>query len=206
MNVHKNARTTMRSRAELVRRMLEESQAPKAVATAFGVDVKTVKKWVARFVAEGLAGLADRSSRPHRLNKPTPDEVCARILELRRRRWTGEQIANETGVSPATVSRVLGRAGLSRIKDLEPAEPPVRYEYETWGAHPHRHQEAWPLRQNRPPHHRQAHRHRQLAGQRLGVRPRLHRRQLPRRLQPDPARREEGERHRLPDGGLGLLR
>jgi transposase InsO family protein len=133
MNVHKNARTTMRSRAELVRRMLEESQAPKAVATAFGVDVKTVKKWGARFVAEGPAGLADRSSRPHRLNKPTPDEVCARILELRRRRWTGAQIANETGVSPATVSRVLGRAGLSRIKDLEPAEPPVRYEYGTPG-------------------------------------------------------------------------
>ena len=49
MNVHKNARTTMRSRAELVRRVLEEGQAPTAVATAVGVDVKTVRKWVARF-------------------------------------------------------------------------------------------------------------------------------------------------------------
>ena len=33
------------------------------------------------------------------------------------------------GVSPATVSRVLKRAGLSRMKDLEPAEPVRRNEY-----------------------------------------------------------------------------
>ena len=132
MNVHKNARTTMHSRAELVRRV-REGQAPRAVATALGVDLKTVKKWVARFEAEGPAGLADRSSRPHRLNNPTTDEVCAHILELRRHRWTGKQIAKETKVSTATVSRVLARAGLSRMRDLAPPEPVVRYEYETPG-------------------------------------------------------------------------
>ena len=57
MNVHKNARTTMRSRAELVRRVLQEGQAPTAGATAVGVDVKTVRKWVARYQAEELRGL-----------------------------------------------------------------------------------------------------------------------------------------------------
>jgi transposase InsO family protein len=133
MNVHKNARTTMRSRATLSRRVLEEGQAPRAVATALGVDIKTVKKWVARFEVEGPGGLVDRSSRPQRLRRPTPEAVCARILELRRQRWTGKQIAKETGVSPATVSRVLSRAGLNRMRDLEPAEPPVRYQYETPG-------------------------------------------------------------------------
>ncbi|MBT9473883.1 MAG: IS481 family transposase, partial [Phenylobacterium sp.] len=46
MNVHKNARLTVHSRAELVRRVLSEGQSPKAVATAFGVDAKTVAKWV----------------------------------------------------------------------------------------------------------------------------------------------------------------
>ena len=132
MNVHKNARTTMHSRAELVRRV-REGQAPRAVATALGVDVKTVKKWVARFEAEGAGGLADRSSRPHRLNNPTTDGVCARILELRRQRWTGKQIAKETKVSATTVGRVLARAGLSRMRDLAPAEPVVRYAYETPG-------------------------------------------------------------------------
>lgn len=132
MNIHKNARLTPHSRGELVRRV-REGQAPRAVATALGVDVKTVKKWAARFEAEGAAGLADRSSRPHRLNNPTADEVRARILELRRQRWTGKQIARETKVSTATVSRILVRAGLSRTRDLAPAEPVVRYEYETPG-------------------------------------------------------------------------
>ncbi len=74
------------------------------------------------------AGVADRSSRPHRLRQPTPDEIVKRIEVLRRRRWTGQQIAQQAGVSPATVSRVLKRLGLSRLKDLEPAEPVRRYE------------------------------------------------------------------------------
>lgn len=128
MNVHKNARTTMRSRAELVRRVLEAKQSPKAVATAFGVDVKTVYKWMARFRTEGPRGLEDRSSRPHRLNRPTPRPVVDQIVELRRQRLTGQQIARQVRVSPATVSRVLRAAGLSRAKDLDPPEPVVRYE------------------------------------------------------------------------------
>ena len=43
MNVHKNARLTPHSRAELVRRVLVEGRAPKAVATAMGVSAKTVE-------------------------------------------------------------------------------------------------------------------------------------------------------------------
>jgi transposase InsO family protein len=112
----------------MVRRVLEEGQPPKAVATAFGVDVKTVKKWVGRFHAEGRSGLEDRSSRPHRLHKPTSPETVEQIIALRRRRWTGKQIAKETAVSPATVSRILRAARLSRMRDLEPPEPVVRYE------------------------------------------------------------------------------
>ncbi len=49
---------------------------------------------------------------------------------MRRERLTGAHIAAKTGVSPATVSRVLRRAGLSRLRDLEPAEPVRRYERE----------------------------------------------------------------------------
>jgi transposase InsO family protein len=133
MNVHKNARLTPHSRADLVRRVLEEGQAPKAVATAFGVSVKTVNKWVKRFKAEGPQGLLDRSSRPHELHQPTPAATVERIAELRRQRWTGDQIAREVGVSPATVSRVLQRLGLNKLKALEPAEPVRRYERENPG-------------------------------------------------------------------------
>ncbi|MDP3747481.1 MAG: IS481 family transposase, partial [Phenylobacterium sp.] len=129
MNVHKNARLTEHSRAELVRRV-RAGQRPKAVATAFGVDAKTVGKWVKRFEAEGPAGLADRSSRPRRLHRPTPAETVDRVIALRRQRFCGRQIARETGVSPATVSRILRTAVLSRAKDLDPPAPVVRYERE----------------------------------------------------------------------------
>jgi transposase InsO family protein len=111
-------------------RRVKAGQPPKAVATAFGVTVKVVNNWVGRFEAEGLAGLEDRSSRPHRLRKPTPPETVAQILALRRQRFTGRQIAQETGVSAATVSRILRAAKLSRAKDLEPPQPVVRYERE----------------------------------------------------------------------------
>jgi transposase InsO family protein len=133
MNVHKNARLTAHSRAGLVRRVMSERQTPKAVATAFGVDVKTVNKWVRRFAAEGEAGLADRSSRPHRLRGATSQSQVAQVITLRRQRFTGRQIARDVGVSPATVSRILRRARLSRMQDLEPPEPVVRYEREAAG-------------------------------------------------------------------------
>ena len=132
MNVHKNARLTVHSRAELVGRVLR-GRTPKAVAMAFGVDVKTVRKWVERFRSEGPTGLADRSSRPNALRRPTPPQTQELIIALRRQRWTGQQIANQTNVSPATVSRILRRARLSRIRDLEPVAPVVRYERKTPG-------------------------------------------------------------------------
>jgi transposase InsO family protein len=103
------------------------------VPPPFGVCPKTVRKWVARYRAEGHAGLEDRSARPRRMRCPTPPEVIERIAALRRQRWIGRQIAQDAGVSPATVSRVLRRLGMSRLKDLEPAEPVRRYERETPG-------------------------------------------------------------------------
>jgi transposase InsO family protein len=130
MNAHKNARLTAHSRADLARRVLQVNQSPGAVAVAFGVSAKTVKKWVARVQMEGAAGLVDRTSRPRKLRRPTPPGVVMRIGALRRLRFTAKQIAKETGVSPATVSRVLKRLGLSRMRDLEPAEPVRRYQRE----------------------------------------------------------------------------
>jgi transposase InsO family protein len=50
------------------------------------------------------------------------------VIALRRQRLSGQHIAKAVGVSPATVSRILQRAGLSRLKDLDPAEPVRRYE------------------------------------------------------------------------------
>ena len=127
MDIHKNARLTPLGRERLVN-MVVSGQTPQAVAIAGGVCPRTVRKWVGRFEAGGWAGLHDRSSRPHRLRQPTPQPVIKRIEALRRQRLTGQAIAAETGVSPATVSRVLRRLGLNRLSALEPAEPPRRYQ------------------------------------------------------------------------------
>jgi transposase InsO family protein len=129
MNVHKNARLTPIGREWIVRQV-ESGQTPEAVSSAAGVCPRTVRKWVERFRAEGLAGLQDRSSRPHHLRKPTPVETVQKIEALRRQRLTGQHVAKETGVSAATVSRLLRRLRLSRAKDLDPPEPVRRYERE----------------------------------------------------------------------------
>ena len=129
MNVHKNARLTPRGRERIVRQV-ESGRTPEAVAEAAGVCPRTVRKWVERYRREGLTGLQDRSSRPHRLRQPTPAAVVEEIERLRRQRWTGKQIAVKVGVSPATVSRVLRRLGLNKLSALEPAEPVRRYERE----------------------------------------------------------------------------
>ena len=133
MGIHKNAPLTPLGRAELVRRVLVDGQARSEVARDLGVCERTVRKWVERYEAEGPAGLIDRSSRPHRSPTRTPAAIEARVDELRRQRWTGEQIAAEVGISKATVSRILGRLGLSRLKALEPAEPVRRYERDNPG-------------------------------------------------------------------------
>src|SRR6516165_870819 len=131
MDIHKNARLTVHGRERIVRQVMS-GQTPQAVALAAGVCPRTIRKWLSRYRAEGLAGLQDRSSRPHRLRRPTSQQVVQKIEQLRRQRWTGKQIATEVGVSPATVSRVLRRLSLNKLSTLEP-QPVRRYEREKPG-------------------------------------------------------------------------
>jgi transposase-like protein len=128
MDVHKNARLTPAGREVLVRRVLEQGHTPMAVATAMGVCVRTVRKWVTRFQAEGVAGLRDRSSRPHHSPKQTPVPIAEQIAVLRRQRRTGNEIAATLAIARTTVFRILSRLGMNRLKSLEPAEPVRRYE------------------------------------------------------------------------------
>jgi transposase len=133
MNIHKNARTTPQSRAEIVRRVVRERQPARQVAAAFGISERTVRKWVARDRPAAPAALADRSSRPHSSPGQTPVELRELIARLRRQRWTGAEIARALDLSPATVARYLRRQGLARLRTLEPPVPVVRYEYQRPG-------------------------------------------------------------------------
>lgn len=132
MNVHKNARLTPLGRERLVGLIAGGMRFCQAGAVS-GCSAKTAAKWWRRFEREGLDGLKDRSSRPHSLRAPTLGTTVDEIISLRRRRLTGAHIAAQTGVSPATVSRVLRRKGLSQMRDLDPAEPVKRYERDAPG-------------------------------------------------------------------------
>jgi transposase InsO family protein len=130
MNIHKNARLTFARRMELVRDVLDKRLSPAAAALAYGVSLPTARKWMGRYLAEGEAGLRDRSSRPRSSPRAIAPAQALGIVELRRRRLTQARIAASLGVSRSTVGRILARAGLSRLRDLEPSEPVVRYEHE----------------------------------------------------------------------------
>jgi transposase len=128
MRLHANARTCPAARALLCHRVLEEARTVTEAAEAAGVSVRTGYKWLARYRAEGEAGLGDRSSRPHRSPRRTAPARVSEILRLRHERLTGEEIADRLGMAPSTVSAVLRRAGLGRLRALEPVAPAHRYE------------------------------------------------------------------------------
>lgn len=133
MNIHKNARLTLARRIQMVREMVARLASPGEAAAVHGVSTTTARKWLARFLAEGEAGLADRSSRPARSPRAIAPSCALAIVELRKRRLTQARIAQSLGVSKSTVGRILARAGLSRLADLEPVQPVQRYEHAAAG-------------------------------------------------------------------------
>ena len=131
MDYHKNAPWTAVSRERLARMVIDGGLRVSVAALQFSVSAKTAAKWVGRYRQFGVAGLADRSSRPHHSPRQTASSLLERVVVLRRGHMPGYAIARRTGLSPATVSRVLRRARLSRWRDLNPPPPIQRYE------HPH---------------------------------------------------------------------
>ncbi len=127
MNIHKNARLTPYRREDLVTRAVR-GEPVTDLARQFGVSIRTTRKWVARYRAEGPIGLQDRSSRPHVSPRATAPAIQLGIKVLRHQRWTCAQIAGAVGVSAATAARVVRRAGLSRRGRLDP--PPLVHRYE----------------------------------------------------------------------------
>lgn len=125
MDVHKNARTTPRSRAVIARR-IRAGQSVAHVAHAFGICERTARKWAAR-AAHG--DLQDRSCRPHHSPTAIAPATVVAIGRLRQLGWTGAQIAEHVGVSPATAARTLGQLGMARLAALAPHPMIQRYEW-----------------------------------------------------------------------------
>ena len=103
-------------------------------AEAAGVSRQTAYKWLRRFDEGGVEGLENRGSRPRRIHR-TPQRTVRRIEQLRRRRKTAPEIAQQIDVPASTVSKVLGELGLNRIWRVEESlDPPRRYEHSRPGA------------------------------------------------------------------------
>ena len=128
MDIHHNALTCPRSRELIIQRVKEQGQSVQDVAQSLGISERTVYKWLARYRAQGLLGLQDRSCRPRRSPRQTPRRDREAICRFRRRRMVAAEIAARLGLARSTVARILQQAGWGRLKNLEPAQPTRRYE------------------------------------------------------------------------------
>jgi transposase InsO family protein len=93
-----------------------------------GISRDRAYVWWRRYQAEGVVGLEDRSSRPHRSPGKTKPSRERRIVTLRQRRGLGPaRIAGIVHMPASTVHRVLTRRGLNRLDHLDRAtRVPIR--------------------------------------------------------------------------------
>ncbi len=129
MDYHHHARLTIYSREQLCRSVVEGRLTVRQAVAEFKLSRQSVSRWVRRFREGGRGALLDRSSRPHRSPRRVGLEQLERVERLRRERWTGVRIAQATGLSRSTVSRILTRLKLNKARMLEPQIPIVRYEH-----------------------------------------------------------------------------
>ena len=127
MKLHANAALSFRQRERMACRVLEEGWSVKEAGEAAEVSERTAGKWVARYRAEGVGGLLDRSSAPFLVANRSDQQTVEAIAALRRLRFTGPEISEVLDLPVSTVSGILTRIGMGRLGrlGLEPAE---RYE------------------------------------------------------------------------------
>jgi transposase InsO family protein len=128
MRLHGNAELSLNKRRRLATRVQEAGWTLTSAAEAAEVSVRTARKWVHRYRAEGEPGLLDRSSRPHGSPNATSEARVALIALLRRStRMTGTEIAEVLQMPITTVQGILTRTGLGKRSRFD-QEQVVRYE------------------------------------------------------------------------------
>ena len=129
---HRRARLTPFGRYLLIMRILQDGWSVSAAAESLGVSRATAHKWLRRFREEGLEGLEERSSAPHRRPSALSKREVDRICRARRRLKVGpHRLGPALGHPRSTVYAVLRRRGLSRLSHLDrPTALPIRYERE----------------------------------------------------------------------------
>jgi transposase InsO family protein len=134
---HANAALTPRARLRLAELVVDRGWTYASAAKLFMVSPRTAKKWADRFQAEGVAGMADRSSRPRHSPTRTRPEIVRQIVGLRWRRRLGPvQIAGRLDMPASTVHAVLIRCRINRLSHIDrvTGEPLRRYEHDHPGS------------------------------------------------------------------------
>lgn len=142
--------STMSLRHEFVQLASQEGANIAMLAQRYSISRKTAYKWLSRFEAEGVSGLADRSRTPLRSPRTTPEHVEAAVLELRARHpaWGGRKLrrrlldllaqgrlsvpllsADEVP-APSTITAILHRHGLITEEAIRQHQPMQRFEKE----------------------------------------------------------------------------
>src|SRR5690606_28216025 len=138
---HARAALNPAGRLKIAQLVVNDGWVQARVAERFQVARGTVSKWVARYRAEGEAGLQDRSSRPLRSPSRTDRRTERRIIALRvTRRWGPHRIGYHLRLPQSTVSKVLTRYRVPLLGHIDlntgvrvRKAKPVRYERERPG-------------------------------------------------------------------------
>src|SRR4051794_41913358 len=104
MKLHANAALSLNRRRRLCERVVVEQWTATKAAEAAEVSVRTARKWVRRYQAEGEAGLGGRPSTPPRQPTRTSEGRVQAIAGLRPARPTGAPIAEGPEMAPSTGS------------------------------------------------------------------------------------------------------
>jgi putative transposase len=114
--------STMEQRMQFVLEYQSELFTMTELSEQYGISRKTAHKWIARYDAEGVVGLLDRSRRPHHYPQATDPTVVEALVALRKRhpRWGAKKLLaiaarREPGTawpSRSTVCALLKQRGL----------------------------------------------------------------------------------------------
>ncbi|MET3597811.1 transposase [Mesorhizobium shonense] len=132
------ARSVMSQKEEFVRLALAPGANVSALCRRFGIGRTCGHKLIARFRAEGVAGLTERSRRPKSSPRRSPPVLEAAVVSLRREcpAWGGRKIAGVLerdgigAIAPSTVTGILRRNGVELGALGGGAQPFIRFEHE----------------------------------------------------------------------------
>lgn len=130
--------SAMSERHEFVLLASQPDANVRALCRRFGISSRTAYKWLNRYLAEGEAGLVERSRKPKTSPLRTPDAMEQLVTKLRQRHpaWGGRKLGQRLTdlghhqvPSPSTITAILQRQQLVAAAESEKHQAWVRFEH-----------------------------------------------------------------------------